>query len=107
MQTDNPPRIQLNALTTAEDQQVAVDALRLTRRIVGMPALRRYQPQEFRPGPEARTDDELLAAAREIGTTIFHPVGTARMGPAGDIGAVTDAAQGARDAMVCRSSTPR
>jgi choline dehydrogenase-like flavoprotein len=51
----------------------------------------RFAPQERRPGPEAQTDEDLLDAARQLGTTIFHPVGTARMGPASDPGAVTDA----------------
>lgn len=84
------PEIRLNALTTREDEQVAVDALRVVRRVVSMPSLRKYRPQEYRPGPSIQTDAELLDAARQIGTTIFHPVGTAKMGTAGDPMAVLD-----------------
>jgi choline dehydrogenase-like flavoprotein len=85
------PAIRLNSLSTAEDQQVAVESLRLVRRIVAMPALQRYRPQEYRPGTHLSTDEELLQGARHIGTTIFHPVGTAKMGADGDPMAVTDA----------------
>ncbi|AWM86128.1 GMC family oxidoreductase [Microvirga sp. 17 mud 1-3] len=85
-----PPSIRLNSLATDEDQQVAVDALRLVRQIVAMPALRKYRPEEYRPGSELTTDAELLHGAREIGTTIFHPVGTAKMGIKSDPMAVTD-----------------
>jgi len=87
---NDPPSIRLNSLSTPEDQQVAVDALRLVRRIISMPALQRYRPQEYKPGSHLKTDDELLQGAREIGTTIFHPVGTARMGLSSDPMAVTD-----------------
>ena len=78
-----PPRIAPGYLTTEEDLRVAADALRLTRRIVGQPALARYRPEEFKPGAGMVSEDELRRAAGEIGTTIFHPVGTAAMG-AGD-----------------------
>ncbi|HEU0222716.1 MAG TPA: GMC family oxidoreductase N-terminal domain-containing protein [Paracoccaceae bacterium] len=74
------PVIAPNYLSTPGDRRVAVAAIRLTRRIVAQPPLARYHPQEFRPGPEAESDEELAAAAGRIGTTIFHPVGTARMG---------------------------
>jgi len=84
------PKIAPNYLSTELDRRVAVAALRLTRRIVGSTALARYEPQEFMPGPELQTDDELARAAGEIGTTIFHPVGTAKMGPAADRAAVVD-----------------
>jgi choline dehydrogenase len=87
----DPPSIRLNSLSTLEDQQVAVDALRLVRHIVSMPALQKYHPQEHKPGTNLTTDDELLDGAREIGTTIFHPVGTAKMGMESDPIAVTDA----------------
>ena len=60
-----PPSIRLNYLSTVEDQQVAVDSLRQVRRIVSMPALRKYHPQEFKPGAQLTTDDELLTGARE------------------------------------------
>ena len=85
------PRIAPNYLSTDSDRQVAARALRLTRRIVSADAMRRYQPQEIRPGPDYRSDEELARAAGEVGTTIFHPVGTCRMGPASDAGAVVDA----------------
>ena len=86
-----PPAIRPNYLATDEDQQVAVDAMKLTRRIVAQPPLARFRPEEHLPGPAARSDADLLNAARDLGTTIFHPVGTARMGPDHDDGAVLDA----------------
>jgi choline dehydrogenase-like flavoprotein len=85
------PLIQPNYLSTPEDERVAVDAMRLVRRIVARPPLARFKPQEFRPGEAARSDAELLAAARALGTTIFHPVGTAKMGLGSDPMAVVDA----------------
>src|SRR4051794_9673571 len=84
------PAIQLNYLSTDEDRRVAVDAIRLTRRIVAAEALRRFEPEEYRPGPAYQTDEELAKAAGEIGTTIFHPVGTCKMGSAEDVLAVVD-----------------
>jgi choline dehydrogenase-like flavoprotein len=86
-----PPRIAPNYLATEEDRQVAIDALKLARRIVAQPAMVRYRPEEFRPGAEAQSDAELLAAAAALGTTIFHPAGTAAMGPDSDPMAVLDA----------------
>ncbi|MBM6578763.1 GMC family oxidoreductase N-terminal domain-containing protein [Microvirga sp. BT689] len=85
-----PPFIRPNYLSTEEDQRVAVDALRLVRRIVAMPALQKYRPEEYKPGAQINSDDELLNGARDIGTTIFHPVGTAKMGIDSDPMAVTD-----------------
>ena len=85
-----PPKITPMYLSTPEDLQVAADALKLTRRIAAAPALAKYQPQEFKPGPEFQTDEELAAAAGAIGTTIFHPVGTCRMGQKNDTSAVVD-----------------
>jgi len=90
-EVDAAPIIQPNYLSAAEDRRVAIDALRLTRRIVASPALARFAPQEFLPGPRWHTDDELAHAAGDVGTTIFHPVGTAKMGPAADPRAVVDA----------------
>ena len=84
------PSIRPNYLSTEEDQRVAVDALRLVRHIVSMPALRKYRPEEYRPGAQLTTDEELLNGARDVGTTIFHPVGTAKMGADNDPTAVTD-----------------
>jgi choline dehydrogenase len=85
-----PPRISPNYLSTDQDRQVAASALRLTRRIVSSPALARHAPEEFMPGPRYQSDEDLAHAAGEIGTTIFHPVGTAKMGPAADPCAVVD-----------------
>jgi len=74
------PEIKLNYLSTPEDRKVAVDGMRFTRRIMEAKALARYQPEEFRPGPAAQSDADLARAAGELGTTIFHPVGTCKMG---------------------------
>lgn len=84
------PKITPNYLSTEEDRQVAADALRLTRRIVAAPAMQRYAPEEFLPGPTFQTDAELAIAAGNIGTTIFHPVGTCKMGRDDDAMAVLD-----------------
>jgi choline dehydrogenase len=74
------PAIDPNYLATPEDRHVAVEAIRLARRVVAAAPLRRYEPEEFMPGPELKSDAELVTAAGNIGTTIFHPVGTCRMG---------------------------
>ncbi len=84
------PLITTNYLSTPEDRQVAADSLRLTRRIVAQPALAPYQPQEWRPGVQFQTDEELARLAGDIATTIFHPVGTTRMGRDDDPMAVLD-----------------
>jgi choline dehydrogenase-like flavoprotein len=86
------PAIQPNYLSTDEDRRVAADSLRVTRRIVSQPALKPYGPVEILPGDAARSDDDasLVKAAGDIGTTIFHPVGTAKMGLASDPLAVVD-----------------
>lgn len=85
------PVIRPNYLSTEEDLQVAADSIRLVRRIAAAPALQRYQPEEWLPGPAFQTEDELRQAAGKIGTTIFHPVGTCAMGRHADQGAVVDA----------------
>jgi choline dehydrogenase len=82
------PEIHPNYLASEEDRRVAAASVRITRNIVSMPALAKYQPQEFRPGPEVQSDAALAKAAGEISTTIFHPVGTAKMG--NDATAVVD-----------------
>ena len=87
---DQPPRIDPNYLATEEDARVAVDSLKWARRIMGQGALAAYQPEAFRPGPEIEGDTALLAAAKALATTIFHPVGTAAMGPDDDRMAVLD-----------------
>jgi choline dehydrogenase len=88
--THTPPRINPNYLATSEDQQVALDAMRLTRKIVSQPSLKPYSPREYKPGAHLVNDDELRHAAGEIGTTIFHPVGTCKMGSLSDPQAVLD-----------------
>lgn len=84
-----PPLIQPNYLSHAEDLRVAAAAIRLTRRIVGAQALRPFNPVEYLPGEVLQSDEQLQEAAARIGTTIFHPVGTCRMGQ--DKDAVVDA----------------
>jgi choline dehydrogenase len=83
------PEIRPNYLSTADDRRVAADAIRITRHIVSRPSLAKYHPLEFRPGPDVAGDEALARAAGDIGTTIFHPVGTCRMGQ--DETAVVDA----------------
>jgi choline dehydrogenase len=81
--SNNPldhPEIRLNYLATAEDRKVAVDGMRFTRRIMAAKALSAYQPEEFRPGAEIQEEKQLERAAGQLGTTIFHPVGTCKMG---------------------------
>ncbi len=87
------PAIAPQYLTTPEDRQVAADSIRVARRIVGQPALRPYAPQELLPGATISSDDDgaLSQAAGDVGTTIFHPVGTAKMGLESDPMAVVDA----------------
>ncbi|HKX42293.1 MAG TPA: GMC family oxidoreductase N-terminal domain-containing protein [Burkholderiaceae bacterium] len=85
------PSIAPRYLSTDTDRLIAANSLRLTRRIVEQPALAPYKPKEVKPGVEYQTDAELWKLAGDIGTTIFHPVGTAKMGPASDPDAVVDA----------------
>jgi len=82
------PEIRLNYLSTPEDQAVAARSMRFTRRIMAAGPLARFCPVEWRPGAAAQSDAELIHAAGDLGTTIFHPVGTCRMG--GDSTAVVD-----------------
>ena len=81
----------LNYLSAPQDQSTAVQSLRLTRRIVlGSRVMQKYAPEEFLPGPGFESDEALVRAAGNVGTTIFHPVGTCRMGRADDPAAVVD-----------------
>ncbi len=82
------PAIAPNYLTTESDREVAARSIRLARHIASQPAFARFQPTEYRPGPAFQSRDELIEAAGQIGTTIFHPVGTCRMGA--DAGSVVD-----------------
>jgi choline dehydrogenase len=74
------PTIRLNYLSTEDDRKVAVDAMRFTRKIMSAQALAKYRPEEWRPGAQAQSNEELVRAAGDLGTTIFHPVGTCKMG---------------------------
>ena len=74
------PAIQPNYLATDEDRKVAIDSIRFTRRIMAAPALAPHRPEEFKPGARYETDEELSKAAGDLGATIFHPVGTCKMG---------------------------
>ncbi len=87
---EDAPRIATCYLSTENDRKVAADAIRLTRRIASMDALRPYTPEEFLPGSGCQSDEDLAQAAGDIGTTIFHPVGTCRMGRDDDAAAVVD-----------------
>jgi choline dehydrogenase len=94
---EDAPAIAPNYLSTDADRKVAADSLRITRHIASQPALAKYQPQEWKPGVQFQTDDELAKLAGDIATTIFHPVGTAKMGKADDPMAVVDAHLRVRD----------
>jgi choline dehydrogenase len=85
-----PPVIAPNYLATEEDRKIAAESLRLTRKIVQSPALKPYSPEEYKPGAQYQTEAELVQAAGDIGTTIFHPVGTCKMGRTDDPMAVLD-----------------
>ena len=91
------PRIAPNYLSTDADRQVAADSLRITRCIATQPALAKYQPEEYKPGTQFQSDADLARLAGDIGTTIFHPVGTARMGRLDDPLAVVDPELRVRD----------
>ena len=94
---EESPAIAPNYLSTLEDRRVAADSLRVTRRIAAQPALARYQPQEWKPGTQFESDEELARLAGDIATTIFHPVGTTKMGRDDDPLAVLDARMRVRD----------
>ena len=87
---EDAPAIAPNYLSTEADRKVAADSLRVTRHIVAQPALAKYQPVEWKPGVQFQTDDELAKLAGDIATTIFHPVGTTKMGHLDDPMAVVD-----------------
>jgi len=88
---DGKMEIKPNYLSTDQDRHIAAQCLRLTRKLMQQPALARYRPEEFRPGPSVSDGEaDLIHAAGDIGTTIFHPVGTAKMGLASDPLAVLD-----------------
>ncbi len=89
-QATDHPAIQPNYLSHGEDQRVAVDSLKVARRLCQASALAPFAPEEFRPGAHVTSDEDLLRAAGELGTTIFHPVGTAKMGAADDAMAVVN-----------------
>ncbi len=81
---ESPPAIVPNYLSTDVDRKVAVESLRTTRRIVAQPALAKYQPEEWKPGVQYESDEDLARVAGDIATTIFHPVGTTKMGSDGE-----------------------
>ena len=86
----DPPKIMPNYLSTAEDRQVAADSLRQARRIMAQPAMQSYAPEEFKPGVQHQSDEDLARLAGDIANTIFHPVGTVKMGRMDDPSAVLD-----------------
>ena len=94
---EDAPAIAPNYLSTPEDRQVAADSLRVARRIVAQPALAPYAPQEYKPGVQFQSDEELARLAGDIATTIFHPVGTTKMGSDADPLAVLDSQLRVRD----------
>ena len=88
---DDAPVIQPNYLSTDEDRRVAADSLRQVREIMAKPAMQKYKPQEWKPGVQFQSDEELAKLAGDIANTIFHPTGTAKMGRDDDPTAVVDA----------------
>jgi choline dehydrogenase-like flavoprotein len=85
------PAIRPNYLATERDKRVAANGMRVTRRIARQPALQPYSPTEFAPGDDGATDDaSLLASAAKVGNTVFHTVGTCKMGRPTDPTAVVD-----------------
>jgi choline dehydrogenase len=87
---EDAPAIAPNYLSTDEDRKVAADSLRVTRHIMAQPSMKPFAPEEFKPGVQYQTDADLAKLAGDIASTIFHPVGTTRMGRADDPMAVVD-----------------
>jgi choline dehydrogenase len=85
------PAISPHYLSTDDDRNIAVSSLRVTRRIVAQPALAKYRPEEWKPGVQYESDEDLARLVGDIATTIFHPVGTTKMGADTDVMAVLDA----------------
>ncbi|MCA0215436.1 MAG: GMC family oxidoreductase N-terminal domain-containing protein [Proteobacteria bacterium] len=94
---EDAPAIAPNYLSTDADRKVAADSLRVTRRIVAQPALAKFKPQEWKPGTQFQSDEDLARLAGDIATTIFHPVGTTKMGRDDDPMAVLDSQMRVRD----------
>jgi len=94
---EDAPAIAPNYLATAADQKIAADSLRVTRRIVAQPAMARVAPEEFKPGAQYQSDEDLARLAGDIASTIFHPVGTTKMGRSDDAMAVLNARLQVRD----------
>jgi choline dehydrogenase len=94
---EDAPAIAPNYLSTDEDRKVAADSLRVTRRIMAQDTMKPFAPEEFKPGMQYQTDEDLARLAGDIATTIFHPVGTARMGRVDDNMAVVDPELRVRD----------
>jgi choline dehydrogenase len=105
------PIIAPNYLSTPEDKRVAVESISFNRKIVESGALKPYQPKEYKPGANLNTEEELVEAAGNIGTTIFHPVGTCKMGKDSDPMAVLDSSLNVRGVkglrLVDASAMPR
>jgi choline dehydrogenase len=96
---EDAPAIAPNYLSTDEDRKVAADSLRVTRRIVAQPALAKFKPEEWKPGTQFQSDEDLARLAGDIATTIFHPVGTTKMGRDDDPLAVLDSQMRVRDGL--------
>jgi choline dehydrogenase len=87
---DQPPAIAPGYLSCDEDRKIAADSIRLARTILAQPAMAEFQPIELKPGAQWQSEEDLVRVAGDIGTTIFHPVGTARMGRPNDPDAAVD-----------------
>ncbi len=90
MSRDGAPEIDLNMMGEEEDLETLLKALKQSRRLLNSPAFEVLEPEEFRPGPDVESDEELRAYIRTNAQTIYHPVGTCKMGPASDGTAVVD-----------------